>query len=211
LLEGAEYEFIGNLDADITVAPTYFEQLLQRFDKEPSLGIASGFVHEETSGEFRSRKSNRTVSVPHAAQLVRRECYEAIGGYSVLEYGGEDWYAQTCARMNGWQAESIPALPIYHHKPTGTGANLLGHRYRLGKLDYSFGSHPLFEMLKCVRHASDSPFLIGGLLRMFGFVSCYLRREPRAVTDEFMAFLRREQVGRFFRPFSSVTLASAKH
>jgi biofilm PGA synthesis N-glycosyltransferase PgaC len=198
LFEGVTYDFIGNLDADITVGPTYFEELMTKCGKQPGLGIVSGYVHEQAAGEFRSRKSNRTVSVPHAAQLVRRECYESIGGYSVLRYGGEDWYAQTSARMNGWGAESIPALPIFHHKPTGTGSHLLRHRYRLGKLDYSFGSHPLFEVAKCLRHMSDSPLMLGGVLRMAGFLWSYVRREPRAVSEEFMAFLRQEQVGRFY-------------
>jgi hypothetical protein len=210
LLQDVNYEFIGNLDADITLPATYFAVLMSKFEAKPSLGMLSGFVHEEAAGEFRSRKSNRTVSVPHAAQLVRRECYEAIGGYSVLKYGGEDWYAQTCARMQGWDAESISALPIFHHKPTGTGANLLAHRYRLGKLDYSFGSHPAFEVVKCIRHASDTPFVIGGMLRLLGFIGCCLRREPRAVSNDFMTFLRKEQLGRFSRQLNCVTLPQSK-
>ena len=68
---------------------------------------------------FVAVRSNRVHSVPHAAQLVRRECYETIGGYAVLPYGGEDWYAQTCAKMNGWEIEAIPELPIFHHRHTG--------------------------------------------------------------------------------------------
>jgi len=198
LFDGAAYEFIGNLDADITLEPTYFEELMRKFERDRALGIVSGFVHEQKTGEFRTRKSNRTVSVPHAAQLVRRECYESIGGYAVLKYGGEDWYAQTCARMNGWDAESIPSLPIFHHKPTGTGANLLGHRYRLGKLDYSFGSHPLFEAVKCLRHMSDSPVVLGGILRMLGFLSCYMLREPRAVPASLWLFFAKNRWGALF-------------
>ena len=147
LLEGTHFEFIGNLDADVSVNPAYFEELMGYFERDPELGLGAGFIHEEHAGRFRSRRSNRIDSVPHAAQLVRRECYEELGGYAVLKHGGEDWYAQTCARKNGWRAEAIPGLPVFHHRHTGAGTDLLRAHYRLGQLDYSLGSDPLFEVI----------------------------------------------------------------
>jgi len=202
LLEGAEFEFIGNLDADVSVEPDYFEQLIRRFELSPQLGLLSGFVQEDAGGLFRDRSSNRIESVPHAAQLVRRECYEAIGGYAVLKYGGEDWYAQTCARMKGWRAQSIPELKILHYRRTGAGTNLLRHRFRCGRLDYSVGSDPLFEVLKCLLRIPERPLLLGGLSRLAGFTwSCFLR-ESRPVSAEFIAFLRREQKQRITALFS---------
>ena len=36
-------------------------------------------------------------------------------------------------------------------------ASLLRHRFRLGRLDYSFGSDPVFEVFKCARHFRDTP------------------------------------------------------
>lgn len=95
LLQGIPYDFIGNIDADITVNPSYFEELFNKFSLNPRLGIAGGFVQDEMNGRFVNRSGNRDHSVSHAAQLVRRECYEEIGGYAVLKYGGEDWHAQT--------------------------------------------------------------------------------------------------------------------
>src|SRR5208337_3824185 len=119
LMGGISAEFIGNLDADVSLGPSYFEELIAHFERRPRLGIAGGFVCEETNGEFVSRRANRTYSVAHAAQLVRQECYAAIGGYAVLEYGGEDWHAQTSARMRGWEVEAFPELKIFHHRNTG--------------------------------------------------------------------------------------------
>src|SRR5215472_2657587 len=72
LLQGAEFAFVGNLDAGISVGPSYFEHLLSFFEHDRQLGIASGFVYEESAGQFSSRASNRSHAVPHAAQLVRR-------------------------------------------------------------------------------------------------------------------------------------------
>lgn len=193
LLEGIPSKFIGNLDADISIAPSYFSDLMTKFEREPGLGIAGGFVYEEEGGVFRSRSSNRVYSVAHAAQLVRRECYEAIGGYAVLEYGGEDWHAQTTARMMGWSAEAFPELGIYHHRHTGEGGNLVRHKFRQGRMDYSLGSDPIFEIFKCLQRVGEKPLFLGSFARLAGFFWSSMLREKRPVSDKFIAFLRDEQ------------------
>lgn len=193
LLKGIAYNFIGNLDADVTLAPSYFEDLIARFDLRPLLGLAGGFVVEEINGEFRDRRVNRVYSVAHAAQLVRRECYEAIGGYAILEYGGEDWHAQTCARMKGWEVEAFPDLKIFHHRHTGEGDNLLRHKYRQGRMDFSFGSDPWFEIFKCAQWLTEKPFVMGTAARLFGFFWSSVCNDERPVSPEFVEFLRNEQ------------------
>src|SRR5581483_10842111 len=132
-----DYAFVGNVDADLAVDPSYFETLLGRFAAEPKLGITSGFVYEHHGQGFRSRWFNDPRNAPHAAQLVRRECFKAIGGYAVLKYGGEDWFAQIQARMKGWEVESLPELKIYHFRHTGGGSSTLRNSFRLGRMDYS--------------------------------------------------------------------------
>jgi len=193
LLQGLKFDFIGNLDADVSVQATYFEHLIARLGSTPSLGIAGGFVCEESGGEFRSRRANRVYSVAHAAQLIRRECYEAIGGYAVLEYGGEDWHAQVSAQIKGWTVAAFPELKILHHRHTGEADNLVRHKFRQGRMDYSFGSHALFEVLKCLQRMPEKPFIIGGSARLVGFFWSYVRGDKRPVSEEFVAFLRKEQ------------------
>jgi|SRR6185437_4457523 len=193
LLEGLSFEFIGNLDADVMIGPSYFEALMNHFERDSKLGIAAGFICEEEDGEFRSRATNRVDSVPHAAQLVRRECYEAIGGYFTFKYGGEDWYAQQCAKMNGWRAEAIPALTVLHQRHTGAADKPLRHQFRLGRVDYSFGSDPVFELLKCAVRLTERPWLVGAVTRFLGFAWSAVTRAKRPVPQEFIDFLRKEQ------------------
>ena len=196
LLDGATYDFIGNVDADLSLEPFYFERLLDRFRQQPNLGVVGGFVYEDDGHGFRSRWFNSVNDVGHAAQLVRRQCYEAIGGYAVLKYGGEDWYAQTCAKMKGWRVEGIPDLKIFHYRHTGGGSHPLRNAFRQGRMDYSLGSDPTFEVIKCIRRFREKPFLIGSLTRIAGFSWSRICRESRAVPDDVAAFLQREQRGR---------------
>jgi hypothetical protein len=195
-LRGLEHDFVGNLDADVVLPPSYFELLMARFRSNATLGISGGVIWEQRGGEFRSRVANRNTSVAHAAQLVRRECYEEIGGYRPLKYGGEDWCAEISARMKGWRVEAIPALHVMHYRPTGTAEHMLLHCFRQGKMDFSVGSHPAFEMLKCVRRVREHPIGICALARFAGFCWSYAVHEPRLVSPEFVRFLRREQKNR---------------
>ncbi len=193
LFDGLTYDFIGNLDADVTIDGNYYEDLIKQFNRVPSLGISGGLVFEETNGVFEGRRSNRIYSVAHAGQLVRRSCFESIGGYAILEYGGEDWHAQISARMKGWTSESVPDLKIYHLRHTGTAGSILRHKFRQGRMDYAFGSDPLFELLKCGERFVESPALVGGISRLCGFFWSWIRRDARPVSLEFVKYLRNEQ------------------
>jgi glycosyltransferase involved in cell wall biosynthesis len=195
-LQDIEYNYIGNLDADVTFQPNYFESLLQKFELNPSLGIGGGLIYERSGSDFKSRISNSITSVAHAAQLVRRECYESINGYAALKYGGEDWCAEISARMRGWTVRSFEDLRVMHHRPTGGASGLVNHRFREGKMDYSVGSDPAFELLKCFRRIPENPLFFGAVLRFCGFLCCYVSGEKRLVSPDITRFLRMEQKGR---------------
>ncbi len=201
LLDGLSFEFTGNVDADIAVEPSYFETLMDHFERDPQLGIAAGFIYENQDGEFRVRAANRVHSVPHAAQLVRSECYKAIGGYSTFKHGGEDWYAQQSAKMKGWRVQALPELKVFHHRRTGDASNPLRHHFRAGRSDYSFGSDPVFEILKCALRVSEKPWFVGAVTRFLGFAWCCVSREKRPVSKEFVDFLRSEQRARILDIF----------
>ena len=95
--------------------------------------------------------------------------------------------------MKGWTAESVPELKIYHHRHTGEADNLVRHRFRQGRMDYSLGSDPAFEFLKCVERFADTPLVVGGFARLSGFLWSAICRQRRPVSDAFVSFLRSEQ------------------
>jgi biofilm PGA synthesis N-glycosyltransferase PgaC len=195
-LKDFDCRFIGNLDADITLEPTYFERLLPEYDGDPRLGLAGGFIFEDQDGKFKPRRSNTLSSVAHAVQLFRRECLDALGGYRAFTWAGADWYAEVSLRMKGWHVRSIPELPAYHHRPTGKGFGLLRYWYRGGIMDFYMGTHPLFEIFRVVRRFREKPYVVGALVRFSAFLWAYSSRTVRQVPDNFMAFLRKEQMER---------------
>lgn len=202
-LENLDYAFLGNLDADVSFGPDYFEEVIKRFKAEPTLGIGGGFIYEAHDGVFQSRRTNNVRSVAQAVQFFRRECFDQIGGYEPLRHGGADWHAEISARMRNWQVRSFPELEVHHHRRTGSADPWRRDRQRQGRMDYAMGSHPLFEVVKCIRRVPEYPVLLGAVTRLATFLWCYCVREPRPVSPDFMRFLRDEQVGRLraiFRP-----------
>ena len=193
-LRDVDYDFIANVDSDLSFEPTYYSRLLQKFDEDPKLGLAGGFIFEEDhDGIFRSRLLNSEHSVGHAVQMLRRECYEAIGGWIAMPYGGQDWHALVTAQMLGWRIKAFPELPVFHHRPTGTGDRRVRNLFREGCMDYSVGSYPPFEIMKIVRRMRFKPYVVGSLIRLSGFVWGYCRSEVRLVSPEFIQFLRGQQ------------------
>jgi hypothetical protein len=189
-------DFVGNLDGDLTFAPTYFEDLLSYFRQHPRLGIGGGWIYELSNGEFKPRRYNAFDAVPHAVQLVRSECYDDIGDYVPLPYGGADTCAGISAEMHGWLVRTFPELPVHHHRRTSSAGRLTRNYIRQGLMEHSLGYHPMFQFLRCVARADERPYLVRSALRFFGFWSATLRREPRLVSEDFVAFLRRRQLNK---------------
>jgi glycosyltransferase involved in cell wall biosynthesis len=198
------FQFIGHLDADISLEPSYFTVLLEKFEREPMLGLAGGWFSEKIGGEFQLSPGSHPGSVPGALQMFRRKCYEEIGGLLPIEYGGEDWYAEVMARKSGWQVRSFPELTVHHLRESGTANSSTRYCYHQGIADYSLGSHPVFEFAKLARRVTWRPYVIGALARLLGFIVAHFSGK-RMVPPDFVAFLRKEQMARLWA--DSVALA----
>jgi glycosyltransferase involved in cell wall biosynthesis len=193
-LKGVAYNFIGNLDADISFGRDYYERVLKRFAQNPRLGIAGGVILDVYDGKVRSEQDNIN-SVGCAVQMFRAQCFNEIGGYIPLEVGGEDAAAEVMARMNGWEVTSFPDIRVFHHRQTGTRDRSIYHARMLNGIeDYQLGYHPLFHMAKSLYRLKEKPFLVGSILRLYGYYRAMLRNDRRMVSKEFVQYLRHEQI-----------------
>jgi poly-beta-1,6-N-acetyl-D-glucosamine synthase len=195
-LRDEAFDLIGNLDADVTFDPDYYEQIMRLFGRNPRLGIAGGIIMEYLAGGFRKQQSS-SLHTPGATQVFRRQCFEEIGGYLPLKNGGEDSAADIMARMRGWQTQSFGHLRVFHHRRVGSGlGGVLRARYYAGVTDYNLGKHPVFMLAKSLRRLNESPCVLSSICRMAGFFHALARRGERPVPVEFIEFVRREQLKR---------------
>lgn len=190
----APFDFLAVQDADIAPGrPDLFAALLAAFERRPTLGIAGGYVHERHGGVWKSRGGNSPDAVAGGLQMFRRACYEQIGGYTPLHLGGEDWLAQLDAARAGWDIQVLTEQPVLHYRTSSSAGGHLRGLFRLGLMDASFGSHPVFEFLKCARRLGVKPIIAGGALRYLGYLWAKLSMQPLSIAPEKAAYLREQQ------------------
>ena len=189
-----QYEVIGNLDADISFDEDFLDFLVGRFAEDPALGVAGTIFREEGySSETDSFEGQKHVS--GQCQLFRRRCFEEIGGYIPHRAGGIDWMAVTTARMKGWKTKSFREKSFFHHRHYGDGRARYPRRmFSYGEKDYYLGGHPLWELFRVAYRTTKRPYLFSGLALGLGYCWAFLRRTPRPVSRELMAFHRHEQM-----------------
>jgi poly-beta-1,6-N-acetyl-D-glucosamine synthase len=189
-----EYDVIGGMDGDISFDEDYFSFLLDKLAGDPSLGLV-GTPFKDTS-----MYDYRFVSIEHvsgACQLFRRECFEEIGGYKAVKSGGVDHIAVLTARMTGWKTRTFTDKVCLHHRKIGSaGRGPLNAKFRTGALDYALGGHPVWELFRTAYQMTKTPYIVGGLSLLAGYVTASVRRAERPISPELVAFRRREQMQR---------------
>jgi hypothetical protein len=93
---------------------------------------------------------------------------------------------------------AYPDLEAHHFRPTSSAGGRLKGLFRLGKMDGAFGSHPVFEVLKCARRAAEHPLVLGSIVRFAGYVSCCVTMRAPLLPAELVAYLRDEQLVKIY-------------
>jgi glycosyltransferase involved in cell wall biosynthesis len=195
-IRSVEFDVIGNLDADISFEPDHFEFLLSKFAEYPRLGV-TGTTMREANHDALKDTFYYFKDVFGACQLFRRKCFEQVGGYTPIKWGGVDWIAVRTARLNGWETRSFPDKIFFHHRPMGeTESNVWKARFDYGRKDYFLGNHPLWQVFRVGYQMLKRPYVIGGLVLGAGYVYSLVARIERPVTAELLRLHRREQLQR---------------
>ena len=190
------FEVIGNLDADISFECDYFEFLLSKFAEFPRLGVA-GTAMREANYDAIKDSFYHASDVFGACQLFRRKCFEEIGGYTPIKWGGVDWIAVRTARLKGWQTRSFSDKLFYHHRPMGeTESTTWKARFDYGRKEYFLGNHPFWQIFRVSYQMLKRPYLIGGLLLFSGYFYAFACRMERQIDAELLKFHRKEQLSR---------------
>lgn len=188
-----DFEIVANMDADVSFDSDFCKYLLERFAEDPGLGVA-GTPYEECGSKRYSRSQANRVDVPGQVQFWRRACFDAVGGYTPLPRGGVDTVAVTQARMLGWRTRVFGDRCYSHHRLMGTGGRSdIAAGLMRGERAYRLGGHPAWETLRAMSHVAHHPYVLGTACELVGFWQALLTGLDRSVSDEMMAFRRREQ------------------
>jgi hypothetical protein len=192
--DGAGYTHAMKLDGDIELPPHYLRVLLERFERDSSLGLAGGVLVEPTpSGETRRIKIP-AYHVHGALKCWSRACFTTIGG--VQERLGWDTIDETYARMHGYHTRSFSDL-VSGAPPAGgqRGRRLRGHA-RHGECAYIAHYAPLWVALRSLKVARRRPLGLSGAAFLYGYARAGARRVEQVPDPAYRRFTRRELRGR---------------
>jgi poly-beta-1,6-N-acetyl-D-glucosamine synthase len=175
------WDVIVKLDCDLKFSGEYFNTLMERFEANPKLGIASGIYSEERDGRW------IPVKMPpyHAAgacKVVRKECFAQIAGFVAAK--GWDTVDEIRAISRGWITRHFTDLQMQHLKPEGSGIGQIRTHIMLGEIYRQTGGSKLFFAVKLVRRLVDRPVIVGSLAMLAGYAGAALRRKPLLVSRE---------------------------
>jgi hypothetical protein len=86
---------------------------------------------------------------------------------------------------------------FFHYRSLGTAErSLLASAFSYGEKDYYLGGHPVWELFRFAYRLLKKPYVLGAVALYSGYVSAFLRRMERPVSDNLMQFHRREQMAK---------------
>ncbi len=192
-IQNDEFDYIVKLDGDLKLPVDFFEKIIYEFEKNPKLGIASGVSYIKKKGRWLPERAAKGYTYGET-KVYRKECFQDIGG--LIPFMGWDGIDHIKAVMHGWNASSFQEIIFYHLRPEGKGTGMLKANYERGLGCYFMGYHPIFLVLRAIKKMKSYPFVIGGIVMMFGYFKCSLAKGKKIDDPNFITFLRKNQINR---------------
>lgn len=192
-----EYEYIGIVDADMSLVKTYFGSLINEFLRDPKLGIASGGTWVIVKGkEVQLQLREDIPSGGH--RLWRKECFEETGGCP-LTYA-VDSVSNVKAKLRGWKVKRFEEYKATQARATSSAEGLWKGWKTEGEAMYYLGAHPLFAILRAIRYLFKKPYYIG-LAYLVGYLYSYINKKQQINDEEiryYNRYIRPKEVRKFY-------------
>ena len=194
-LSDVNWDFIVNLDGDLSFSSDYFELCFEQFRGDPKLGIGGGTVCQLRNGKLEVDSiGDPPFHVRGATKIYRRDCWDQI--CPLVKGPGWDTIDEVKANLHGWTTRTFANVRLIQHKPTGGSYGDWNNWFRNGLANYITGYHPLFMLGKCAKRALRRPLSLESIALLGGFCSGYLKRIPQVQDIEAIRYLRKQQIRR---------------
>lgn len=194
--ERIDHRYLVHCGADVRCAPHVLAELVERSDRDRSIGIASCVIAEVDDDGHSTRDRPVVDGIPRADLRVwRRDCLEEVGMQP-----GPRWAEVTAvrARNRGWRTAVFEDLVVEAGHP-GPGRAALRGSWQRGAQGWQVGLHPLVLAEQAVS-ASMNERDLRGVAMVAGYVEAAISRRRRTADPElreyFGADLREQQARR---------------
>lgn len=181
-----EYEYVALVEADMILKKAYFENLINEFEQDPKLGIASGSVWFCINGKETQLELREDLAFG-ANRLWRKKCFEETGGYMLTH--AADSVSNVKAKLSGWKVKQFEEYKCIQTRMTSSAEGLWkGWRIR-GEGSYYFNTPPFFVILRAIRYLFKKPYYVG-LSYFIGYFGSYIKRKEKTDDAEIQHYYR---------------------
>lgn len=178
------YEYLGNVDGDLILPESFFENLIKEFENNTNLGIASGGTDNIIHGKkVRAILSENEPSGGH--MLIRRKCFEDCKGFPI-SYSA-DSVIKAKARLRGWATKRFEKNIATEIRDVNSAEGYWKGLMQSGKSSYYLNFHPFHVILKSIKYSSRKPYY-GGFAFFVGYLGSFIRRRKRINDKEIQKY-----------------------
>ena len=180
---GIMWEYIGIVDGDMKLNDNYFEKLIDIFNANRRLGIASGKLYSLHNGKFKYEhiRDNEPIG---GARLWRKKC---IIENPYQSHYSADSVSNAKAKLNGWETKIISEVTAFQMRRIGSSKGLRKGAVYNGKSCYYRGFTPLFAFFKGLKLYTKYPFYLG-FWYWFGYYSSLLKRMDKIADKDIIEY-----------------------
>lgn len=197
--EGIDHRYVVNLDADLRCPPQLIAELIERSERDRSLGIASCTVAEVTEDGRVERRREVVDGIPRAELRVwRRACVEEVGMQPTPRW------AETTglrARNRGWSTLVFEDLVVEATRPGVLRDAWQGSRHH-GAEGWEVGLHPLVLASQAMA-ASVQDRDLRGVAMVAGYVEAAISGQRRSRDPELREYFGEDLLRRQARTLLS--------
>lgn len=168
------FAYIGLIDADMILEKNFFKKMIDRFENNPKLGVASGSTVYYDSDQLITETGRDNLPIG-GLRLWRRKCFFETGGFPITY--SADSVSNVLAILSGWDLKKFDDIVGVQTRRTSSSGGLWGGYGIKGESDYYRDYHPLYVMLKVIKYIFTYPFYIG-IAYLYGYIKAiYTIRE----------------------------------
>ena len=176
---GIDYEYLGNVDGDMILEPTFFENILKEFEKDPKLGIASGGTNYIIGNRVMHAKLR--VDEPSGGHmLIRRKCFERCGGI-FLSYAW-DSVLKTKAGLKGWKTKRFEENTATEIRDVSSAEGYWKGFIIKGKSEHYLNYNPFIVVAKGLKYCLTRQNY-KGVAYLYGYFGSLIQRKEQ-INDE---------------------------
>ncbi len=175
-----EYNYLGNVDADLTLPSTFFENLMNEFEKNPRLGIASGGTdHIIGNKKIRARLSKNEPSGGH--MLILKACFEECGGMPISYLA--DSVLKAKAKLRGWITMRFEENIAIEIRDVDSAEGSWKGFVKSGKGSYYINHNTLHVAGRIIKYSIKRPYY-GGIAYLAGYLGSLIERNKKIDDEE---------------------------